>query len=459
MARTNVLVPHREVTHEEAPASRMTSEQALRRSVMSCLLWEREFYEDGQTIADRIMDLSAKVKPETLASLAIEARHSMNLRHVPLLLLVALVKHGTGRLVADTINTVISRADEPGELVSLYWKLNGGRCSLSNPMRRGLARAITKFDAYELAKYNRDVAVKPRDVLFLTHAKPKDDEQAAHWKALVEGTLAAPDTWEVALSGGADKKKTFERLLRENRLGYLALLRNLWNMVAAGVDRSLVTEAILSRRGARYVLPFRYIAAVRACPQMAPYLDAALRGAVAEMEPFGGETIILVDVSGSMDAKLSERSDMTRMDAAAALAAVWPGQRRIFTFSSGLREVQPWVGMACVEGIIHSQPHQSTELGAAVMHINGIPHDRLVVITDEQSHDRVSGPAKVGYVINVASAKNGVGYGRWTHIDGFSEGVLRYIREVEGDRPSQFNVAAGISGGIFDEVEDEAADV
>jgi 60 kDa SS-A/Ro ribonucleoprotein len=38
-----------------------------------------------------------------------------------------------------------------------------------------------------------------------------------------------------------------------------------------------------------------------------------------------------------------------------------------------------------------------------------------------------------GYLINVASNKNGVGYGAWTHIDGFSEGVLRFIYEVERD--------------------------
>ena len=36
-----------------------------------------------------------------------------------------------------------------------------------------------------------------------------------------------------------------------------------------------------------------------------------------------------------------------------------------------------------------------------------------------------------GYVINVASYKNGVGYGKWTHIDGWSEAVIEYIRALE----------------------------
>jgi 60 kDa SS-A/Ro ribonucleoprotein len=58
-------------------------------------------------------------------------------------------------------------------------------------------------------------------------------------------------------------------------------------------------------------------------------------------------------------------------------------------------------------------------------------YDRIIVITDEQAHDRVLGPPGRGYVINVASFKNGVGYGAWTHIDGWSEAVVEYIRELE----------------------------
>lgn len=56
-------------THEGAVAKHITPEQQLRRSVLSCLLWEKEFYEDGQSIADRITDEAAKVSKETVAAL------------------------------------------------------------------------------------------------------------------------------------------------------------------------------------------------------------------------------------------------------------------------------------------------------------------------------------------------------------------------------------------------------
>jgi hypothetical protein len=429
--RFNLFTKRPVATFEGAPDVNLTTEQKLRRSVLSCLLWEDEFYEDGQVIADRIAALAAEVDPAVVAALAIEARETFKLRHAPLLLLCALARTGSGTsMVSDTIARVIQRADELSEFLALYWR--GGRKPLSKQVKRGLAAAFAKFDAYQLAKYDRDGPVKLRDVLFLVHAKPKDEAQAALWKQVAERSLPSPDTWEVALSGGGDKRESFERLLADRKLGYLALLRNLRNMDQAGVDEVLVKDAILARRGAERILPFRYVAAARAAPRFEPWLDQALAEAVLEGPVFAGRTIVLVDVSGSMDARLSAKSDLTRMDAAATLASVIPGDVRVFTFSSGVVEVPPRRGMAGVDAVVGSQPHSSTLLGAAVKHVNALRHERLIVVTDEQSHDAVPAPrAAKAYMVNVASARNGVGYGRWTHLDGFSEAVIGFIHEQE----------------------------
>ena len=430
--RFNIFAKRPDVTFEGAPAIKLNAEQTLRRSVLSCLLWEDEFYEDGQAIADRIAALAADVAPSTVAELAIEARERFNLRHAPLMLLCALARTGSGTsLVSETIARVIQRADELSEFLSLYWR--GGRKPLSKQMKKGLAAAFGKFDAYQLAKYDRDGPVKLRDVLFLVHAKPKDEVQAALWKQVAERSLPSPDTWEVALSGGADKRESFERLLAERKLGYLALLRNLRNMDQAGVDEVLVKDTILARRGAERVLPFRYVAAARAAPRFEPWLDQALAETVLEGPVFEGRTIILVDVSPSMAVRLSAKSDLTRMDAAATLASVVPGDVRVFSFSNEVVEVPPRRGMAGVDAVIRSQPSNGTLLGKAVTHVNALPHERLIVVTDEQSQDPVPDPkAAKAYMVNVASARNGVGYeGRWTHIDGFSEAVLGFMHEHE----------------------------
>lgn len=429
--KTNVRTPAIR-THEGGVAKHIPVKQQLRRSVLSCLLWEREFYEDGQTIADRIDALVAESKPEDVAALAVEARSQFHLRHAPLYILCAMAKHhGTTRAA---VASTIQRVDEIPELLAMWWK--DGKKPLPCQMRKGLADAFRKFSPYQFQKYaGRDGAVKLRDAMFLVHPTPKDAEQAVVFKGIADKTLQPADTWEVALSGGADKKATFERLISEGQLGYLALLRNLRGMVEAGVDTSMIRIAIRTRAGAHRVLPFRYVAAARACPIMEPDIDAALTAAIGEMPTLHGRTLVLVDVSGSMDYPLSVKSDICRIDAAAALGSIVTSEElRVFSFSNRLVEVPPRRGMAGVDVIVNSQPHASTNLGAAVDALNSMEHDRLIVITDEQSGDRVPDPvAKRAYMINVASNQNGVGYGKWTHIDGFSEGVLRFIHEVEAD--------------------------
>jgi len=431
--------------------------ERLRRSVLACLLWEDTFYESGGLIERRIIDAAAQVSLADLALLAVEARTTYNLRSAPMLLLSTLIDRASGEksspdniqvypgslsegrllpLVATAIEKTVQRADELTELLAIYWR--NGKRPLTAQLKKGLARAFTKFDAYQLAKYDRANAIRLRDVLFLTHATPKDEAQAALWKSLVDGTIESPLTWEVELSAGKDKKETFERLLVENKLGYLALLRNLRNMEQAKVDPNLIAEKIVARRGAKRVLPFRYVAAARAVPRYEPLLDQALVASIGDLPALPGKTAVLVDVSGSMDHPLSDKSDLNRIDAAATLASIIPtgqGQLRVFTFSDMLQEVAPRRGMAGIDAVKLSQPHSGTYLaGASKALASQFDYDRLIVITDEQSSDGAAHlrPGAKGYLINVAPYQQGVNYGKgWVHINGFSENVLRFIDAFE----------------------------
>ncbi len=420
-------------THEGAPARHISPELQLRRSVLACLLWESQFYEDGVEIAGRIAQLVPKVAAEKVAALAVEAREQMKLRHAPLLLVREMACHKTHRaLVSETLARIIQRADELAEFVAIYWK--DGRVPLSGQVKKGLAAAFPKFDEYQLAKYDRGGPIKLRDVLFLCHAKPRGAAQAGVWKKLIWGRLTTPDTWEVTLSSGADKREAWERLLAENKLGALALLRNLRNMREAGVDESLVLTALGGMNAAR-VLPFRFLAAARYAPQWEDALERAMLKCVAGTEKLPGKTIVLVDISGSMTAPLSRRSEMQRTDAAYGLAVLLReiGEKvAVYSFSDELIEVPSRRGFALRDAIDASQRHNSTQLGAAVDGLNKKErYDRLIVITDEQAHDRVPASKGKGFAINVASHKNGVGYGKWTHIDGWSESVIEYIRALE----------------------------
>jgi predicted peroxiredoxin len=306
--------------------------------------------------------------------------------------------------------------------------------ALSAQAKKGLARAFAKFDAYQLAKYDRDGAVRLRDVLFITHAKPKDEAQAKVWKQLAEGKLAAPDTWEVSLSGGADKRETFERLIAENKLGALALLRNLRGMQLAGVPKKTIGKALDAMRTDR-VLPYRFIAAAQHAPDLEPELEHAMFRSIEGHAKLTGKTRLLVDVSGSMDGPLSARSAMRRLDAACGLAVLAReigDDVEVFTFSNAVKKVPARRGFALRDAIVTSQPHGGTELGKAIREVDqkGV---RLIVFTDEQSHDRVDAPKGVGYMVNVASYQNGVGIGDWRRVDGFSEKILDWIIASEQD--------------------------
>jgi 60 kDa SS-A/Ro ribonucleoprotein len=426
-------------THERAMAQRIDPRRELRRTVLTCLLWEDTFYEKGNSIAKRIAELVALNKVEDVAPLAREARDKMQLRHVPLLLVRELARRkGAGRLVADTLAHVIQRADELGEFVALYWKAH--KEPLSAGVKRGLAAAFTKFDAHQLAKYNRESVVKLRDVLFLCHAKPKDAEQAALWKKLVENTLESPDTWEVALSAGKDKRETWERLLRENKLGGMAVLRNLRLMLAAGVAPKMIAERL--EKGIARALPFRFVTAARHAPKLEQAIEKAMLKGIAGLETLSGVTGLVVDVSGSMNYKLAKKGETTRMDAAAGLAILLREKAEEFnvaTFSDSCVALAPRRGFALRDAIVGSQAHSGTYLKRALTALQAWTDwrdvDRLIVITDEQSHDGIL-PAwtKQAYVINVAPYKSGISYGNgWTHIDAWSERVLDYIAAIEGE--------------------------
>lgn len=408
------------------------AESQLRRLVMAHMLFENQFYIDGKSTADLVSSLVPKVAPEKVAEIAIEVRSAYKLRHVPLVLCRELAR--IGKLKAETLTSVVSRPDEIGEFISLYWK--DKKQPLANQVKKGLAQAFSKFNEYQFAKWNKNsAAVKLRDVLFLVHAKPKDEAQTELFKKIASDTLEVADTWETNLSAGADKRETFTRLLQEKKLGALAFIRNLRNMSQAGVDESLVRSYAKSVNTDR-ILPFRFIAAARMMPQFEDMLEDMMLRSLESHEKLPGKTVLLIDVSGSMfGAKVTDKSDLDRFGAAAALAVLAREiceEVEIYSFSHEAVRVAPRRGFALVEAIRKSQSHRGTYLGRSMAEINkGTSYDRVIVFTDEQSRDRVPAPKGKGYVINVASYENGINSGAYTTITGMSEAVIDFIQMSE----------------------------
>lgn len=423
----------------------------LKRTIASCLLWEGNFYEDGNSIAERIAGLIPNVNPVEVAQIALMARNDWKLRHVPLFIAVEMLKHKKHKpFVSTLLEEIIQRPDEMSEFLSLYWR--NGRVPIAAQAKKGLARAFRKFNEYQLGKWNRDGKVKLKDVLFLCHAKPKDTDQRDLWKRLISGELKTPDTWEVALAGGADKGETFTRLLEEKKLGYMALLMNLRNMLNSGVDEKLISESLVSGALNSRALPFRFISAARAVPDFEEEIGVAMMSSLSRAARLPGRTLLVVDISGSMGNMLSGKSQLSRQDTANALAML-------------IREISEKVVIYATAGDDHARihatgkvpPRRAFALGDAINAQNsslgggGIfltqcmdfidkkekgKFDRVIVIGDEQDcdDDPARSPSKAkklgkhNYYINVAPYNMGLsGSEGWYKIDGWSERILDWI--------------------------------
>lgn len=177
----------------------------------------------------------------------------------------------------------------------------------------------------------------------------------------------------------------------------------------------------------------RKLIATRAVPLWEDLIEPAMLVALERAPKLKGATALLVDISGSMQEKLSAHSDLTRLDAAKALAIMIRevcSMVGIFVFDTSTQVLPPRRGFALGDAI--GRPQGGTHIAQAVRTAQAQGRwDRIIVVTDEQSSTAPPAPGCKGYVMNVASAERGVGYGAWTHIHGFSERVVRYVIESE----------------------------
>ncbi len=438
-----------------ALAARQDEYALLRRAVLANLLWEDLAYQHGHEVAEQIARLVPRVEPQRVFDLAVEAKLRQNLRHVPLFLAREMARHPTHRhLVADLLERIIIRPDDATEFLALYWR--EGRCPLASGVKRGLARAFTKFDAYQLAKYKQaGQRIKLRDVMFLVHPSPVDQAQAEIWRQFVEGTLPPPDTWEVALSRGADKRETFTRLIRERKLGALAFLRNLRLMTTAGVDEDTIRYGF-STINPRWLLPSHYLSAATQAAHWRPEIQELMLRGLQQAPRLTGTTILIVDVSGSMWNQLSAHSIMSRLDVAAMLATL-------------VREVSEHVRIFATGGIDSARIHRTEEVDGglrgfdlayaigrcsarlggggiftrqALEYVRGVVSgdvERIIVFSDSQDCDlpdrRTPAPfGRYNYIVDVSAHTHGVAYDRvWTaEIVGWSERIIDFVYAYEG---------------------------
>jgi len=326
--------------YEGAVAYSLTPELELYSAVVTSML-SNKFYESESDNLERIQKLIHKVSPEFVAKLAIYAREKMYLRSIPLVLVTELAKiHNGDNLVSKAVSRVVSRADEITELLSYYALANKRSDTkklgkLSTQIKKGLEYSFNKFDEYNFAKYNRKREVTLKDALFIVHPTAITKEQQELFNKIVTDTLTIPDTWETQLGKTGDKKAEWEGLIDRNSLGYMALLRNLRNILEAKVSQKhleVVAKKLSSKEEVvkSKQFPFRFLSAYRevkdTCSGKAGMildaLEDAMLASAENINGFNYDTSVLLacDVSGSMQSSISERSKVEQFDIGLTLA-------------------------------------------------------------------------------------------------------------------------------------------
>ena len=332
--------------YEGADAYLLNPEMALYTLAVTSSL-QNKFYEKTGKQIQRLRGLIAQNDPEFVARLAIYTREKMYLRSIPLVMTVELAKiHNGDDLLCRLASRVIQRADEITELLA-YYQIANERTSvkklnkLSKQLQRGLALSFNKFDEYQFAKYNRQTEVKLKDALFLVHPKAKDAKQQQIFDKIVKDCLEIPYTWEVELSAlGQQKfateqerknafKTKWQELIESGKLGYMALLRNLRNIIQTELDVLVLKKVVNRLSNERQVtkskqLPFRFLSAYRELKNVNSVysklifsaLEKAVMTSTVNLKGFNEQTKVLIacDTSGSMCTPVSPKSTVQMYD-------------------------------------------------------------------------------------------------------------------------------------------------
>lgn len=320
--------------HEGADAYTLTPELELYTLVVTTNFSEK-FYESGDERISRLRSLISKVSPEFVAQLAVYAREEMYLRSIPLVLAVELASiHNGDNLVSRLVTRIVQRPDEITELLAYYAMKNERTGTkklgqLSKQIQLGLQNAFLKFDEYQFGKYNRDGAITLKDAVFLTNPKSDDADKTELIRRIIDGELATPYTWETELSSGKDKKTAWEQLIASGRFPYMAMLRNLRNLLTDGVNNdslNTVGEFLSNENNVKKSkqMPFRFLSAyreVKGCNNpMTPFILESLEEAAtitaSNIKGFDHNTTVAIacDVSGSMQTPISPRSKIQNYD-------------------------------------------------------------------------------------------------------------------------------------------------
>lgn len=438
-------------------AYKMPDKQKLVTQVLTSFFNEKKFYGDNSADMQETIRRVVASDPSFVAKLAVFARREFNMRSVSHALTAYLAHEVAGKpYTRAVVNAVALRGDDLTEIMACYLDIFGK--PIPNALKKGVCDVLGRFDEYTLAKYKGDgKAVKMRDLLCLCRPTPKNDAQSELWKRVLNGELETPYTWETELSAKGNNAATWEALIDSGKVGYMAMLRNLRNILQAkpaNVDKALkyIQNPEAVKRSKQ--LPFRYLAAYKELPglggtRVMDALENAVDAAIENVPKIPGTTVVAVDISGSMGNSVSGKSSVRCYEIAMLLGLI---ANRIcenayfYTFNTEIRQGMYSTRAGILSSVCGATCHGGTNmyLPFTQMLKAGIDADRLIILSDNECNRGGGWYGREPVQVLADAYRKQTGKDIWVH-----------AVDLEGYGTQQFygqktNIIAGWSEKVFD---------
>lgn len=475
------------LTHEGGQGFLRTPRSELFLAAVTELA-EDKFYESAVERRNRITGLVKTVLAEPdgrnwLEQMIPWLRHTANMRTAPIILLGEMAACGAQNM-RGLVSSTLSRADEPAELLG-YWLQFHGR-SLPAGLKRGIAdSAVRLYTERNTLKWDgQSKAIRFGDVIDLTHPIPATPEQSVLFKQLLDNrhnrdggpneelnllrvdynlqrlhvddrrnalSIAINNGWSWErlagwLPGGMDSE-AWEAVIPN--MGYMALLRNLRNFENAGVDKRVLQSIAVKLASAEEVanskqFPYRFLSAYLATESVtfSSALEQALELSLSNIPQLKGSSLILIDTSGSMQSPMSARSQVSCLQVAAlfgvALSKTAESVDTILYATDSMEyKINPKASTLRTMEALQKECGKigyGTNTHGAIRKYLRPGHTRVIILTDEQSHDKQTGQLSPWvHTINLA------GYGTATmapgskvfSYGGFTDAMFKMIPMLE----------------------------
>lgn len=452
-----------------------SAEQQLYEITVNTLYGKDHFYSSTDELAKRMADLVNKLvlagKLDFVANLMLYARTDMSIRSMPIYGLVKFANaiRSTGKTypkLRQLVKDVVRRADQITDVLALSLTEFGSKKALPQAIKRGLSDAFNKFDEYQFAKYNRKGQVSFKDALRIVHATPSTEKQSALLAKIMTDTLQTPDTWEVALSTNGQKaegeqvSKTvlWEDMIKSKKLGYQAALKNLRNMLDAGISpdaQRVLANYLVSKAASSKSLPFEFWTALKQVQGRSNIVDTAIQQAmnasVVNVPKLGDRVVVIVDTSGSMRGLAEESASFF----ASVIAKAHEGCENfaLIMFDSSARQVRLDLTSSISANYqylrLKAGRGGSTNFEAAMDEMSRLTFkpDTVFVLTDNEINSfggngwntsseaavKRAAPGALKFVINAATSESTPMPERfgWHHLAGLSTKLFDYCEALK----------------------------